>query len=426
LWQIGARNKRQSEIQIQIHDVWTRLDVQFMSFPKTTKFLFCCFVVTAFGRDKKPTHKKEKSFFVLTKPKPTTTMSTSTTTTTLKLQLNDEIRRISLNAPLSLRAIQLRAADLFGVADVATIRFTYVDSDGDAITVGSDGDLSEAIAHFHGKPIKFNVVVSAVSATQPKPTVVEPKVEAKSPEAKPTTPAAPKNLSEFVDSIVNDSELQTLARNFGVSLEGSLSDIVAQAASNPLIAQLIQDFRRAAIDSNDDDDDEDDSESSGEEAVEKNVPVVNGDSEAKPIHNAFCDGCRVRIQGVRYKCAVCADFDFCEKCQVFAARSIRRRIRFTRSSDRRHSLAIAKVRTGLAEERRRATGTVRPARVVRAALVLIMVRIRFTAVASVGSSFSDSSNSKLRRLLRLRLLPLPLLPPLLLLHRSLFNTNLNT
>jgi hypothetical protein len=113
-------------------------------------------------------------------------MSTSTTTTTLKLQLNDEIRRISLNAPLSLRAIQLRAADLFGVADVATIRFTYVDSDGDAITVGSDGDLSEAIAHFHGKPIKFNVVVSAVSATQPKPTETEPKPRPSRPTAKPT------------------------------------------------------------------------------------------------------------------------------------------------------------------------------------------------------------------------------------------------
>jgi hypothetical protein len=126
-------------------------------------------------------------------------------------------------------------------------------------------------------------------------------------------------LSEFVDSIVNDSELQTLARNFGVSLEGSLSDIVAQAASNPLIAQLIQDFRRPATDSNDDDDDDDDSESSGEEAVEpSNVAVPVSATEAKPIHNAFCDGCRVRIQGVRYKCAVCADFDFCEKCQVFA------------------------------------------------------------------------------------------------------------
>lgn len=30
-----------------------------------------------------------------------------------------------------------------------------------------------------------------------------------------------------------------------------------------------------------------------------------------------CDGCKKHnIEGIRYKCAVCADFDYCEKCEA--------------------------------------------------------------------------------------------------------------
>jgi len=40
--------------------------------------------------------------------------------------------------------------------------------------------------------------------------------------------------------------------------------------------------------------------------------------QAMEIHQGLtCDGCNAHpIQGIRYKCSVCRDFDFCEKCEA--------------------------------------------------------------------------------------------------------------
>ena len=46
------------------------------------------------------------------------------------------------------------------------------------------------------------------------------------------------------------------------------------------------------------------------------TPTGNEKPSSKLVHkNVKCDGCGAfPIEGIRYKCAVCRDFDYCEKC----------------------------------------------------------------------------------------------------------------
>ena len=46
------------------------------------------------------------------------------------------------------------------------------------------------------------------------------------------------------------------------------------------------------------------------------APSSSEASQAPFVHNAVCDGCRKRIEGIRYKCLVCPDFDLCSVCEA--------------------------------------------------------------------------------------------------------------
>jgi len=51
--------------------------------------------------------------------------------------------------------------------------------------------------------------------------------------------------------------------------------------------------------------------------IDTNEPKLNDVRADETVeHLAACDGCEVHpIKGIRYKCSVCKDFDFCSTCE---------------------------------------------------------------------------------------------------------------
>jgi hypothetical protein len=51
--------------------------------------------------------------------------------------------------------------------------------------------------------------------------------------------------------------------------------------------------------------------------TEETKPKMEEGNKVETHKGVTCDGCKKNdIEGIRYKCAVCADFDFCEKCEA--------------------------------------------------------------------------------------------------------------
>jgi len=49
------------------------------------------------------------------------------------------------------------------------------------------------------------------------------------------------------------------------------------------------------------------------------APGKASDPVPRQLHNAFCDRCDANIEGIRWKCFECEDFDFCNACYLAAA-----------------------------------------------------------------------------------------------------------
>lgn len=89
-------------------------------------------------------------------------------------------------------------------------------------------------------------------------------------------------------------------------MRGVVTDILYENV--PALAELIKDYLK------------DPSSFNLEQLAKKAQPEESIKQEApasRVVHNrVICDGCGVNpILGVRYKCAICQDFDYCEKCE---------------------------------------------------------------------------------------------------------------
>merc|ERR1711966_576518 len=114
------------------------------------------------------------------------------TTLTIKCQLDgSDLRRRTVELPssgLTLASLNSVVRELFQQSDTTTFKVVYTDEDGDAITIGCDADVAEAVrcATVSGKPMLRLRASSEVPAPTPTPQAPAPKPAA--PASEPTAP----------------------------------------------------------------------------------------------------------------------------------------------------------------------------------------------------------------------------------------------
>jgi len=109
-----------------------------------------------------------------------------------KIQYGDDIRRVTIaslpNGGECFAALQSHVSSTF---NIVSLKLTYVDTDGDKVTIASDSELREARREV-GRSLKFNVV-AAVIVPQPTPSAppIYTVASQPTPSAPPMQAAAP-------------------------------------------------------------------------------------------------------------------------------------------------------------------------------------------------------------------------------------------
>jgi hypothetical protein len=257
----------------------------------------------------------------------------------LKVKLGDETRRITLDHLPTYSELVNVCEKLFSRSNLV---IKYTDEDNDLVTVSSDVELAEAFNVM--KNLKTNILRITLSASS----------DAKKAETTPTTPSPPSTAPPFVDielcripigQLLNPQFISTFLSNPELvkKVTELLQNIQAQRGNNPPMAELAVLFQNLGL-----------SQSTAgqpmEQAFEQLSSFIQEISSklsssissqmgttpaAKPpsspccgekkseegsaaVHSGVtCDGCgKANFAGIRYKCAVCPDFDFCETCEA--------------------------------------------------------------------------------------------------------------
>jgi len=189
------------------------------------------------------------------------------------------VKRIPL--PANFEQLKQQAAALF---QNKPVMITYVDSVGDTVEVVDNSDFELSV---HGKSaITYNLAPFSGTSMQPQPSVsVQPVIE------------------EVINTSAKVIEEETKEGKKGKKAGGNKG--LNRKALKNLIQQELQtqskDIFREIL------------KSPIEGIEEPKEPV----SKEPMVHEGIrCDGCdTVPVTGIRYKCSVCKDFDYCANCE---------------------------------------------------------------------------------------------------------------
>jgi len=182
----------------------------------------------------------------------------------IKFQLNSDIRRVTCNKFLNWNETVAQVATLFELNGKFVLKFK--DEEGDMISVSSDREMNDAFAVMSNQKqaIRFTVVPAALEEKMPQNNNGPMKV-----------------LSSNPNELVLDIDVGNML---------------------PEIQNLIKTYAPQLM--------------PGVQAAMQAVPrPVRPDHGTVVHHGVTCDGCHASpIQGIRWKCSVCADYDLCETC----------------------------------------------------------------------------------------------------------------
>lgn len=271
----------------------------------------------------------------------------------LKVQLNDDIRRLSLDAVPSFQELESLVAELFGPT-LGKFLLKWTDEDGDLITLSSDSELAEALKLAKNAPSK-TLRLSVHRLEQPSVSASQTQTEyqtqsSTAPQVNPfgflmNNPQLIQSLLPHLPQLLQALTAQTTAANANsnataaanvdlvglfrnLGLGGSPSSASASAAGNaqseaqqppamqlqqliqqllstPLVQSLLpmlcQQFAA----------------SRPSQAQEASTPSASTEESRAEIHESVqCDNCgKSNFAGIRFKCTVCTDYDLCEQCE---------------------------------------------------------------------------------------------------------------
>lgn len=189
----------------------------------------------------------------------------------LRVATTNIVKRIPV--PASFEALRQQASALVN----KQVKITYVDADGDNVEVVDDSDLRLAL---HNRATITFLVTPVDAQVQP---VIEEVIDTSS---KPQT---------VEDAQVGKKGKKPAGGNKGLNRK-ALKNLIQQELQTQS-KDIFREILKAPID--------------GVEESKDPVPVK------PPVHESCqCDGCDTKpIVGIRYKCSVCKNFDYCSNCE---------------------------------------------------------------------------------------------------------------